>query len=256
MAVSLAHRRAPIDPTPLYFRLTTLLRSQIESREYAPGSRLPAERQLATLHGLSRITVRQALDALTRDGLLRRGRGRGGGTFVREGSVRAPDARLAGSLGALFSRRQLSRIDVLAFEQRRVGEDVARALGLEPGAIVRYIERRLVVPAGPIAHVRNFLPLDRARGIRRRDLSSMLLHDLFVKRPRARPVEIHDEMEARLADARAAELLEIGVGRPLLRIQRLLRLPGEGGVNLAELLIASDRYRMTLTHRTDGRTRA
>jgi GntR family transcriptional regulator len=60
------------DPTPLYFTLRNVLVSRIRSLEFPPGSRLPAERQLAETYGVSRITVRQALQGLTRDGLVRR----------------------------------------------------------------------------------------------------------------------------------------------------------------------------------------
>ena len=50
------------DPTPLYFRLKTLLSRGIESLAHPPGSRLPSERRLAEIYGISRVTVRQALD--------------------------------------------------------------------------------------------------------------------------------------------------------------------------------------------------
>src|SRR6185437_1926021 len=48
----------------------------------APGDRLPAERALAEEHGVSRMTVRQALQALESRGLLSRAIGRNGGSFV------------------------------------------------------------------------------------------------------------------------------------------------------------------------------
>ena len=89
------------DPTPLYFTLKNVLVSRIRSLEFPPGSRLPAERQLAEGYGVSRITVRQALQALTRDGLVRRERGRQGGTFVCES--REHDVRPSGSFESLFS---------------------------------------------------------------------------------------------------------------------------------------------------------
>src|ERR1700759_1358230 len=60
----------------------------------APGERLPPERVLASTLGVSRMTVRQALDALARRGLVDRGVGRG--TFVR---AARPELRLDGPLG-------------------------------------------------------------------------------------------------------------------------------------------------------------
>jgi len=66
------------DPTPLYFRLKTLLNRGIESLAHPPGSRLPSERRLAEIYGVSRVTVRQALDSMRREGAVRRARRPGG----------------------------------------------------------------------------------------------------------------------------------------------------------------------------------
>ncbi|HEX5325898.1 MAG TPA: GntR family transcriptional regulator, partial [Acetobacteraceae bacterium] len=67
--------------TPLYRQLTELLRGQIVSGALADGARLPSEAQLGERYGVSRITIRQALADLERQGLLERTPGRG--TFVR-----------------------------------------------------------------------------------------------------------------------------------------------------------------------------
>ncbi len=69
-------------PAPLYRQLATTLRRQIAAGEARPGDRLPSESQLIARFGVSRITVRQALSDLEREGLVERSAGRG--TFVRE----------------------------------------------------------------------------------------------------------------------------------------------------------------------------
>ena len=72
----------PNAPIPLYRQLADLLSARIRAGEYAPGSRIPSEHQLAAAHGLGRPTIRQALDLLIRKGLLTRRRG--SGTYVLE----------------------------------------------------------------------------------------------------------------------------------------------------------------------------
>ncbi|MGI9254866.1 MAG: GntR family transcriptional regulator [Thermomicrobiales bacterium] len=67
---------------PLYRQLATVLRRSIASGEARPGDRLPSESQLIGSYAVSRITVRQALAELEREGLVERSAGRG--TFVRE----------------------------------------------------------------------------------------------------------------------------------------------------------------------------
>lgn len=69
------------DATPLYAQLATILRQRIESGELASRDPLPSEPYLMGEQGLSRSTVRHALDILRAEGLIQTFPGRG--TFVR-----------------------------------------------------------------------------------------------------------------------------------------------------------------------------
>src|SRR3954468_13318177 len=75
---------------PLHVTIAEQLAAAIASGELAPGAPLPPERHLAQALGVSRMTVRQALGDLERDGLLRRVVGRAGGTFVAESGSGGP----------------------------------------------------------------------------------------------------------------------------------------------------------------------
>jgi GntR family transcriptional regulator len=236
-----------IDPTPLYFTLKNVLISRLRSLEFPPGSRLPAERQLAEAYGVSRITVRQALDALTRERLVRRERGRQGGTFICES--REQDGRPSGSFESLFSSRQLARIELRAFDRRRGSAEVCEALHLPAESTVYYLETRLVGDAGPIAHVRAFLPVAVGARLRRRALRSGLLQEILLRTPGIKIAEMRDEIEACLADSVSAQLLELGVGRPLLKLRRTLLAPGDEPIHVSILLVASERYTVTLRER-------
>jgi GntR family transcriptional regulator len=68
------------DHAPLYRQLQRLLRESIQNQVLSPEDALPAERELADELGVSRITVRKALDGLVAEGLLTRRQG--AGTFV------------------------------------------------------------------------------------------------------------------------------------------------------------------------------
>lgn len=70
----------PNDPLPRYYQVYTSLLARIGAGEFAPGTSLPAERQLAEDYGVSRITVIKALDLLAQKQLIQRQHGRG--TFV------------------------------------------------------------------------------------------------------------------------------------------------------------------------------
>ena len=77
------------DPTPLYQQLRRSIRDAIEQKRLIADQALPAERDIAIDLGVSRITVRKAVDGLVEDGLLHRRHGVG--TFV---SSRVPVTKL------------------------------------------------------------------------------------------------------------------------------------------------------------------
>ena len=66
---------------PLYMQLYSTLKDDIENGVYKAGERIPTELELSEKYGVSRITLRNALERLTRDNYLVRYRGRG--TFVK-----------------------------------------------------------------------------------------------------------------------------------------------------------------------------
>jgi GntR family transcriptional regulator len=235
------------DPTPLYFTLKNVLISRLRSLEFSPGSRLPAERQLAGAYGVSRITVRQALDALAREGHLRRERGRHGGTFVCERPE--PEPLPSGSFESLFSSRTLERIELRAFERRRGSAEVCEVLHLPPESSVYYLETRIIADAGPIAHVRAFMPIAIGARLRRRALKTRLLQEILLRTPGIKFAERRDQIEACLADGVAAQVLGLGVGRPLLKLTRTLLAPGDEPIYVSTLLIATERFTVVLNER-------
>jgi len=70
----------PLSPVPLYTQLKELLRERILDGTYAPHSRMPSESELGKAFDVSRITVRQALGDLQKEGLIFKIHGKG--TFV------------------------------------------------------------------------------------------------------------------------------------------------------------------------------
>jgi DNA-binding GntR family transcriptional regulator len=129
------------------------MRNWLAPGRHRPGDRLPPEHDLAAMLGVSRGTLRAALERLERRGeIVRR---QGSGTFVaavaqpatlREGLERLVSyARLARARGV-----RLAAVDVLV-EQTRLGEEAARELGVEAGAEATRIHRTILADGGPAA---------------------------------------------------------------------------------------------------------
>lgn len=231
------------DPIPLYYKLESVLREAIAAREYKVGQCLPSERELGELYRISRVTVRRALETLEREGLVRRQRGRG--TIVVEAPARRASPPI-GSLDRIVAEGQVSKIKVLAFDIRPCDPIAAGVFGLAAGDPTRYFERLISTSDGPVAYARNFLPMYIGEKLRRKDLTTKFMRDLLIERYHIKLAEARDEVEATLAEARVAAMLNIRPASPLLRITRLLVAADGRAVNLSTVLVGS-KYRMKAT---------
>ena len=133
-----------------YAQIIAQIEQAIADGELAPGDRLPPERALAEEHGVSRMTVRQALQSLESRGLLRRAIGRNGGSFVARPKVE----RDLGTFSGLSE--QLARQGLAA------GARVLSAREVD-GAIE--IVRVRLADGEPFAVERSSFPAERFRGL-------------------------------------------------------------------------------------------
>src|SRR3712207_463781 len=118
---------------PLYHRVYREIAREIETGVLLLGDRLPSERWLCDELGVSRATVRLAIEELVADGLVE---SRGRGSFVTgDALVEPPNALM--SLSELGRSRGLeASARVLAFEVRAATIDEAETFGIAPGAEV------------------------------------------------------------------------------------------------------------------------
>lgn len=127
-------------PTSLHEQAADYIRARIASGEYALGAQIPTEKELCARLGVSRPTLRQALDALTREGYLARIKGRG--TFVTEPKITHESTSfLAGYREESERSHRTLRTRVLDIGVVRATEAVSAALELPAGARVTRLAR-------------------------------------------------------------------------------------------------------------------
>ncbi len=202
-------------PVPLYFQLAQQLESAVERGKLAPGSLLGNEIELAGSLGLSRPTVRQAIQSLVDKGLLVRRRGIG--TQVVHSQVKRP-MELSSLYDDLEAAGQRPATRVLRHDVEEATGEIAAALGVPEGAEVRLVERLRLAHGEPMAHMRNHLPVDLLTP-REGELETTGLYRLM----RGAGVTLHSARQsvgARIADAAEAELLGEAEGAPLLTMER------------------------------------
>ncbi|WP_052868499.1 GntR family transcriptional regulator [Streptomyces niger] len=202
-------------PVPLYFQLSQQLEAAIETGKLAPGSLLGNEIELAGRLGLSRPTVRQAIQSLVDKGLLVRRRGIG--TQVVHSQVKRP-LELSSLYDDLEAAGQKPATKVLLNTTTEATAEVAAALGVAEGAEVALVERLRLTHGEPMAHLRNHLPLGLI------DLETEQLETTGLYRlMRGAGITLHSARQtvgARVADAAEAERLAEEAGAPLLTMQR------------------------------------
>ncbi|MDR2996839.1 MAG: GntR family transcriptional regulator [Microbacterium sp.] len=203
-------------PVPLYFQVSTRLQSAIRSGEIPPGARLENEISIAEQLGVSRPTVRRAIQELVDKGLLVRRRGIG--TQVVQGSV-TRQVELTSLFDDLQSANHEPGTQVLAHEVVPAGAEVADALGIPLGDPVLRLRRRRSTDGVPVAVMENHLPASFA-DVTVEQLESRGLYQIL----RARGVAISvakQKIGARRAEDDEHELLDIDEGGPVLTMERV-----------------------------------
>lgn len=154
---------------PLYAQLEAALRSQIAQGGLQPGDWLPSEAELGQQYGVSRITVRTALQHLEQDGLLERQAGRG--TFVKATSIE-PWSCLTSFTEQMLRAGRNPTTRLLKLKILRDDPEPNLILRLRPGEEVAFIERLRLVDGEPAALMRAYIPHRFVPGISRRDFRS------------------------------------------------------------------------------------
>jgi DNA-binding GntR family transcriptional regulator len=210
--------RIPLDrtsPVPLYFQVAEQLERTIEAGEIPAGTRLDNEILLAEQMGVSRPTMRRAIQYLVERGLLVRKRGVG--TQVVQSKVRRP-VELSSLYDDLEKSKQRPRTDVLRFELEPASDIVAHALGIPEGSEVYHIERLRYAHDDPLAVMRNYLPA----GVVNLSREALEHHGLYqVLRAAGLRLKFADQViGARAATASEGQLLGEKKGAPLLTMTR------------------------------------
>ncbi len=202
-------------PVPLYYQLAQQLEAQIREGDLRPGERLENEIALADMLGVSRPTVRSAIQCLVDGGLVSRQRGIG--TVVLPAQVRRREA-FTSLYDELDKAGRRPRTEVLSFSVEPATTDIARILGLEAGAKVYAIERLRYASDEPLAIMHNWLPADAVELTKEALVGGGLYAALRLAK--TSPKVVDQIIGARGATATEARLLDEKRGTPLLTMQR------------------------------------
>lgn len=246
-----ANQLDELSEKPLYEQIYSLLREQIVSGKVAANARLPAEKDLSDRLGVSRITVKRALNELATSGLVRRNRGLG--TVV---TFDASTPRVKGSFDNLIdnlTRMGLeTEVQLLDCAMIAAPKEVAEALQLKPKQKIQRIVRLRHLEGAPFSYLVSCIPADVAKGYSDTELTTASLIHLLEKAGHA-PKDAEQTITATAAEPAVASMLGVAPGSPLLRIHRIMRNSTGRPVQDITAHYRADRfqYHMTLERPAD-----
>jgi GntR family transcriptional regulator len=204
---------------PRYYQVYLTIRDWIYNGNYGRGSQLPTETELCETFGVSRITVRKAVDLLSEDKLVNREQGRG--TFVT-GSATATPPPLTGDMDQLLKRldamAKRSELKEVAINAVGADEETAKDLQLPPGTPVQRVTLVRILRGKRVAHSATYIPAHLNVSIAPEELSSMSVISILDKK--GIDVMCADQLiGATLADFHDASVLGCAAGTPLIRMR-------------------------------------
>ncbi len=204
---------------PLYCQLADIIKEKIETREWEEHKRLPPERLLCELYGVSRATVRQAMQELEVNGYIYKVQGRG--TFVKPAKIKQD---LLGFYSFTEEMRKLGKKPssrVKDFTVENSTEKIAKKMNLKPGEKVYKFTRLRLADGEPMMLETTYIPHDKFPGITGEKLENNPLYEVLSNEHGLSLTMAEERFFPVLTRENEAELLQNLPHSPSMMIERL-----------------------------------
>lgn len=236
-------------PIPLYTQVKENLRERILDGSYKAHAQLPAESELSSIFGVSRITVRQALSDLQKEGVIFKIPGKG--TFVSKPKAFQQLTQLEG-FGEAMTRMGYEIFNrVTSHKLIPAPAQVAQKLQLAGGTAVAEIKRVRHLNREPVSLEVTYVPEAIGERLRKEDLAG---RDIFLILENDYGIALGHadlQIDAMLADDTLAHALQIEQGTALLRLERLTHDAAGQPIDFEYLYFRGDafQYRLQIARR-------
>ncbi len=226
-------------------RVYLSLRDQIADGRLGDGDSLPGEQRLAASYGVSRVTVRRALDALADSGMIERRAGSGTTVRAGAGATKPVAMDFTTLMPQLVEMGQQTTARLLSFSYGAAPEFVASALRLPKGKQVQIATRVRSADGIPFSHLTTYVPATIAQNYSEDDLATTPLFKL-LERSGVQIDQAHQSVSATSAGPDVAEALEVALGSALLSLKRVVRDVDGNGVEFLSGLYRPDMFRLEM----------
>ena len=236
-----------ISGIPLYVQIRESIKGRIDEGEFKVGALIPSEESLAKEYGVSRMTLRHALDDLLSDGIIIRKQGVG--TIISSPKVLRDYSQLTSFYEDAKKRGLKPRSKVDLIERIPANALVADELMIEPGEEVFHIFRKRLVEHNEVIALHElFIPAQLCPWIEEVDLETESLYNLYDRH--GLEIEWGKQLvEARSASSKIAQELGIESGVPILYSERISYTKNNLPVERVIAVSPGDRFSLNLVMR-------
>lgn len=231
---------------PLYLQLVDELEISIRER-MAPNDRLLSERELTQVYGVSRITVRLALQELEKRGLVYKKHGKG--TYVSEISERAVDLTQAYSFTEQMRKiGKVPKTSILSFRCIQVSDYIAQQLQLSHGETVYEIERLRLADDIPMMLERTYIPVLQFPALTAQRMNEKPLYEIFFDDYGQIIRLAEEEFYASISLDNEARILGIPNNSPVLHLVRKTFNDKNRVIEFTFSIARADQFRYKISH--------
>lgn len=197
---------------PLWYQTCEALRSEINDRIAANDLRLATENQLAKDYGVSLMTVRQALAALEKEGLISRMRSRG--TVINPTAARGSDLKVIGTLASVWNIKFKEGPKLLARKKVKTPPELVTVFANAPA--LTYMQRLRHEEGKPINYCVNYILPEYGELITKTDLARWPISRILKDKLGVQVSRVDYVVKAVGAEGEIAEQLALPLGAPVL----------------------------------------
>ncbi|MEH7305514.1 GntR family transcriptional regulator [Neobacillus drentensis] len=228
----------PKDGSALHLKVKDAIIQLINEGEYKPDSQLPTEAEFCEKYGVSRTTVRTALQQLTMEGYVYRKRG--SGTFVSAKKVKQILTTTVDHFSSQISMQgKKPSIKVLQLEVIPADEYLSEKLKIQEGEPVNTLERIRYVNEEPIQFETAYLPWYKTPAIDKHGCENSL-YKLLETQFGIKVNKTIETLELFIADQEAAEKLHISVGDPCFALDTFAYLLDGSTIEYSKTIYRGD----------------
>lgn len=228
----------------LFEQLKDTIIQKIAEGEYKKGDKLPSERELSKMYGISRVTVRQSLNELVQSGVIVKKQGKG--NFVATKRIEHKLDSLLGFVEEFSSKKMTCEVSLIKKEFVVVPLDVAEAMQVTDDYEMFMIVRKIIVDEQSLGIDYTYVPKNIAYLLEGLNFQKDILYR-FLEKSGYKLSTADQVITAENPTAEEAILLNQKVNKPALVINRTAYVEGGRPIVYSKTIYLADRYQYKLS---------